>query len=56
MAALAIDPEAYGRNQGTRWSIIIIALGLSGFAGYRLYLKNNSEKNSKMLFLQMKER
>ena len=35
--------------------LLLLALGLSSFAGYRLYLKNNSEKNFKMLFLQMKE-
>jgi hypothetical protein len=24
--------------------LLVVAMGLSGFAGYRLYLKNNSEK------------
>ena len=45
MAALAIG---LGGAIGELWVqdglLLILALGLSGFAGYRLYLKNNSEK------------
>ena len=40
---------------GSRRPALLLALGLSSFAGYRLYIKNNSEKNFKMLFLQMKK-
>ena len=45
MAALAIG---LGGAIGELWVqdglLLLMALGLSGFAGYRLYLKNNSEK------------
>ena len=45
MAALAIG---LGGAIGELWVqdglLLILALGLSGFAGYRLYIKNNSEK------------
>ena len=45
MAALAIG---LGGAIGELWVqdglLLLLALGLSGFAGYRLYLKNNSEK------------
>ncbi len=45
MAALAIG---LGGAIGELWVqdglLLILALGLSGFAGYRLYTKNNSEK------------
>jgi hypothetical protein len=45
MAALAIG---LGGAIGELWVqdglLLVMALGLSGFAGYRLYLKNNSEK------------
>jgi hypothetical protein len=45
MAALAIG---LGGAIGELWVqdalLLVLALGLSGFAGYRLYLKNNSEK------------
>ncbi len=45
MAALAIG---LGGAVGELWVrdglLLLLALGLSGFAGYRLYLKNNSEK------------
>ena len=45
MAALAIG---LGGAIGELWVqdglLLMMALGLSGFAGYRLYLKNNSEK------------
>ncbi len=45
MAALAIG---VGGAIGELWVqdglLLLMALGLSGFAGYRLYLKNNSEK------------
>jgi len=45
MAALAIG---LGGAIGELWvqdgSLLLLALGLSSFAGYRLYLKNNSEK------------
>ena len=45
MAALAIG---LGGAIGEVWVqdglLLILALGLSGFAGYRLYIKNNSEK------------
>ena len=45
MAALAIG---LGGAIGELWvqdaMLLFMALGLSGFAGYRLYLKNNSEK------------
>jgi len=45
MAALAIG---LGGAIGELWVqdglLLILALGLSGFSGYRLYLKNNSEK------------
>ncbi len=45
MAALAIG---IGGAIGELWVqdglLLLMALGLSGFAGYRLYLKNNSEK------------
>lgn len=45
MAALAIG---LGGAVGELWVrdglLLVLALGLSGFAGYRLYLKNNSEK------------
>ena len=45
MAALAIG---LGGAIGELWVqdglILLLALGLSGFAGYRLYIKNNSEK------------
>ena len=45
MAALAIG---LGGAIGELWVqdglLLILALGLSGFAGYRLYMKNNSEK------------
>jgi len=45
MAALAIG---MGGAIGELWVqdglLLLMALGLSGFAGYRLYLKNNSEK------------
>jgi hypothetical protein len=45
MAALAIG---LGGAIGERWVqdglLLLVAAGLSGFAGYRLYLKNNSEK------------
>ena len=45
MVALAIG---LGGAIGELWVqdglLLILALGLSGFAGYRLYLKNNSEK------------
>ena len=46
MAALAIG---LGGAIGELWVqdglLLLLALGLSSFAGYRLYLKNNSEKN-----------
>ena len=45
MAALAIG---LGGAIGELWVqdglLLLLALGLSGFAGYRLYIKNNSEK------------
>ena len=45
MAALAIG---LGGAIGELWVqdglLLVLAMGLSGFAGYRLYLKNNSEK------------
>ena len=45
MAALAIG---LGGASGELWVqdglLLVLAMGLSGFAGYRLYLKNNSEK------------
>ncbi len=45
MAALAIG---LGGAIGELWVqdglLLLLSLGLSGFAGYRLYLKNNSEK------------
>ena len=45
MAALAIG---LGGAIGELWFLLglllVLAMGLSGFAGYRLYLKNNSEK------------
>ncbi len=45
MAALAIG---LGGAIGELWVqdglLLLLALGLSGFAGYRLYVKNNSEK------------
>tara|TARA_Y100001968_G_C19411762_1_gene746702 strand:+ start:1199 stop:1834 length:636 start_codon:yes stop_codon:yes gene_type:complete len=45
MAALAIG---LGGAIGELWVqdglLLLMAMGLSGFAGYRLYLKNNSEK------------
>lgn len=45
MAALAIG---LGGATGELWVqdglLLVLAMGLSGFAGYRLYLKNNSEK------------
>jgi len=45
MAALAIG---LGGSIGELWLqdglLLLLALGLSSFAGYRLYLKNNSEK------------
>ncbi|QEY31886.1 DUF3318 domain-containing protein [Synechococcus sp. RSCCF101] len=45
MAALAIG---LGGAIGELWVqdglLLVLALGLSGFSGYRLYLKNNSEK------------
>ncbi|MFM9090096.1 MAG: DUF3318 domain-containing protein, partial [Cyanobium sp.] len=45
MAALAIG---LGGAIGELWVqdglLLLVAAGLSGFAGYRLYLKNNSEK------------
>ena len=45
MAALALG---LGGAIGELWVqdglLLILALGLSGFAGYRLYIKNNSEK------------
>ncbi|OLP19959.1 hypothetical protein BST81_02470 [Leptolyngbya sp. 'hensonii'] len=45
MAALAIG---LGGAVGELWVqdglLLVLALGLSGFAGYRLYLKNNGEK------------
>ena len=45
MAALAIG---LGGAIGELWVqdglLLLLALGLSGFAGYRLYTKNNSEK------------
>ena len=45
MAALAIG---LGGAIGELWAqdglLLVLAMGLSGFAGYRLYLKNNSEK------------
>jgi hypothetical protein len=45
MAALAIG---LGGAIGELWVqdglLLMMALGLSGFAGYRLYLKNNNEK------------
>ena len=45
MAALAIG---LGGAIGELWVqdglLLMLAMGLSGFAGYRLYLKNNSEK------------
>jgi hypothetical protein len=45
MAALAIG---LGGAIGELWVqdglLLLVAMGLSGFAGYRLYLKNNSEK------------
>ncbi|TGG84160.1 MAG: DUF3318 domain-containing protein [Aphanocapsa feldmannii 277cV] len=45
MAALAIG---LGGAIGELWVqdglLLLLALGLSGFAGYRLYLKNNAEK------------
>ena len=45
MAALAIG---LGGAIGELWVqdglLLLLAVGLSGFAGYRLYLKNNSEK------------
>ena len=45
MAALAIG---LGGANGELWVqdglLLVLAMGLSGFAGYRLYLKNNSEK------------
>ena len=45
MAALAIG---LGGAIGELWVqdglLLLLAIGLSGFAGYRLYLKNNSEK------------
>ena len=45
MAALAIG---LGGARGELWVqdglLLLLALGLSSFAGYRLYLKNNSEK------------
>ncbi len=48
MAALAIG---LGGAIGELWVqdglLLLMALGLSGFAGYRLYLKNNSEKRLK---------
>jgi Protein of unknown function (DUF3318) len=48
MAALAIG---LGGAIGELWVqdalLLFMALGLSGFAGYRLYLKNNSEKRLK---------
>ena len=56
MAALAIG---LGGAIGELWVqdglLLLLALCLSSFAGYRLYLKNNSEKNSKMLYMQTKE-
>ena len=46
MAALAIG---LGGAIGELWVqdglLLLLALGLSGFAGYRLYLKNNPEKH-----------
>lgn len=48
MAALAIG---LGGAVGELWVrdglLLLLALGLTGFAGYRLYLKNNSEKKLK---------
>lgn len=48
MAALAIG---LGGAVGELWVqdgvLLLLALGLSGFAGYRLYLKNNNEKRIK---------
>jgi len=45
MAALAIGlGGAIGELWGQDGLLLILALGLSSFAGYRLYLKNNTEK------------
>ncbi|MEB3339041.1 MAG: DUF3318 domain-containing protein [Leptolyngbyaceae bacterium] len=48
MAALAIG---LGGAVGELWVqdglLLLLAVGLSGFAGYRLYQKNNSERNLK---------
>jgi hypothetical protein len=45
MAALAIGlGGAIGELRVQDGLLLILALGLSSFAGYRLYLKNNSEK------------
>jgi len=56
MAALAIG---LGGAIGELWVqdglLLLLALGLSSFSGYRLYLKIILKKNSKMLFLLMKE-
>ena len=48
-AAAAIDPPLITLEEiGELWVqdglLLLLALGLSSFAGYRLYLKNNSEK------------
>ena len=45
MAALAIGlGGAIGELRVQDGLLLVLAMGLSGFAGYRLYLKNNSEK------------
>ena len=49
MAALARTWRAIG-GVGQDGLLLLLALGLSSFAGYRLYLKNNSEKNYKCYF------
>ena len=45
MAALAIGlGGAIGELWVQDWLLLLLAIGLSSFEGYRLYLKNNSEK------------